>query len=146
MMMISGIAIAAISGFGFLGQLVSALFFKTAVRWGLQEAEEDIDPTFSADGRGEAIWDAMILWVLPVGGVLMALRNPIWPYLALIGGGMYLYFGGRGIITRIVMLRRGIRIAKGGALAVPLTALALWGLAGIYAIALAVAALVGGPI
>ena len=47
--------------------------------------------------RGEAIWDSVTLWTLPLAGVLLLLNNPLWVYFGLVGGGMYLYFAGRGL-------------------------------------------------
>lgn len=74
-----------------------------AARLGLLEPESDVDPTFYADVRGEAIWDTMILWTLPVSGVLLILNISLWACFGLVGGGMYLYFAGRGILTRLAM-------------------------------------------
>ena len=69
-------------------------------------------PAFYADVRGEAFWDMAILWTLPVAGILLLVNSPLWAYFELVGGGMYLYLPGRGIATRLVMQRRGIRIGK----------------------------------
>ena len=95
-----------------LGQVINATAPKVAAKIGLAEPESDVDPTFFVDGRGEAIWDALILWVLPVAGILLLLDNPYWAYFGLAGGGMYLYFAGRMLIVRLVMQRHGIRIGK----------------------------------
>jgi hypothetical protein len=97
-----------------LAQVITVLAPNLAARLGLSEPEADVDPTFFADVRGEAIWDALIVWTLPVAGVLLVLDNPLWVCFGLIGGGVYLYFAGRGIVTRLVMQRRGIRIGKPG--------------------------------
>jgi len=35
-----------------------------------------------------------------------------WAYFGLVGGGMYLYFGGRGILARAAMERRGLQIGS----------------------------------
>ncbi len=93
-----------------LGQTITAFSPKLAVKLGLTEPESDVDPTFYADVRGEAVWDMLILWTLPVAGILLILNNALWAYFGLVGGGSYLYFAGRGITTRLVMQRRGIRI------------------------------------
>ena len=80
-----------------------------AARVGLSEPESDVDSTFYADARGEAAWDMLSLWTLIVAGVLLMLNSSLWPYFGLVGGGMYLYFAGRGIIVRLeldVSLRR----------------------------------------
>jgi hypothetical protein len=124
-----------------LGQFINASSPTLAARLGLAESESDVDPTFFVDGRGEAIWDALILWTLPVAGVLLILNSPRWAYFGLVGGGMYLYFAGRGIAVRLMMQRRGIRIGKPGTLKLFNVVLTLWGLMAVVTIAMAVAAL-----
>ena len=42
-----------------VGQTISTFSPKVATRLGLTEPESDVDPTFYADVRGEAIWDTM---------------------------------------------------------------------------------------
>ena len=124
-----------------LGQMTAALAPALATRLGLTEPEADVDPTFYADVRGEAVWDAMILWTLPVAGILLLLNNPWWAYFGLVGGGMYLYFAGRGIAQRLVMRRRGIRIGKPSYWKGVYVFLTLWGLIAIVTMSMAVAAL-----
>ena len=142
MNMIWGIILAAFSLLAWIGQAVSALAPNAAVRVGLSEPESDVDPTFYADVRGEAVWDTLILWTLPVAGVLFLLNNPLWPYFGLVGGGMYLYFAGRGIIVRLAMQRRGIRICKPGTLKTIYMFLILWGLIAVVTIIMAIKFLV----
>ena len=60
-----------------LGQTISALSPRLAVKMQLIEPESDVDPAFYADVRGEAIWDTMILWTLPVAGILLILNNAL---------------------------------------------------------------------
>ena len=81
------------------------------------------------------------MWTLPVAGVLLVLNNPVWVYFGLVGGGMYLYFAGRGIVVRRVMQRRGIRVGMPETLKVAYVFLALWGLAAVITIVMALAAL-----
>ena len=126
---------------GWLGQTITAFSPKLAVKLGLTEPESNVDSTFYADVRGEAIWDAMILWTLPVAGILLILNNTLWAYFGLVGGGMYLYLAGRGIAVRLVMQRRGIRIGKPGTLKLFYVFLAIWGLIAVVTIIMAAAAL-----
>jgi hypothetical protein len=124
-----------------LGQTVSVLSPKFAIRLGLTERESEVDSTFYADVRGEAIWDSLILWTLPVAGILLITNNGLWPYFGLVGGGSYLYFAGRGIATRLVMQRRGILIGTTNRLRLFYVFLVLWGLIAIVTIILAILAL-----
>jgi hypothetical protein len=126
--------------FCWLGQAITAFFPSAAVKLGLSERESDVDEAFWADVRGEAVWDTMILWTLPVAGLLLLLNHPLWVYFGLVGSGMYLYFAGRGILTRLAMQRRGIRIGYPRALKVVYMFLALWGLISIGTILMAVRA------
>jgi len=121
-----------------VGQTISAFSPKVAAKLSLIESESDVDPTFYVDVRGESIWDTMILWTLPVAGILLMLNNLLWVYFGLVGGGMYLYFAGRGITVRLAMQRRGIRIGKPGTLKAFYVFLILWGLIAVVTIIMAV--------
>ncbi len=136
-----GIILTIISSIGYFGQAITAFWPETATKLGLTEPETDVDSTFYADVRGEAFWDTAILWILPVAGILLIFNNPWWVYFGLVGGGMYLYFAGRGIAVRLVMQRRGIRIGKPETLKMIYVFLTLWGLAAIVTIIMAVMAL-----
>jgi len=141
MNVIWGIILTILSSIAYFGQVISAFWPKTGAKLGLTEAEGEVDPTFYADMRGEAFWDAVTLWTLPIAGVLLILANPLWSYFGLVGGGMYLYFAGRGIIVRRAMQQRNIHIGTPESLKVPYSFLALWGLAAVVTIAMAIAAL-----
>jgi len=141
MNIIWGVILFIISSIGYFGQAITAFWPGTATKLGLTEPEADVDPTFYADVRGEAFWDTAILWTLPVAGVLLVLNSPVWVYLGLVGGGMYLYFAGRGIVVRRLMQRRGIRIGMPESLKVIYIFLILWGLAAVITIVLAITAL-----
>lgn len=141
MNIIWGITLTLISSLGWLGQVITAFWPETAVTLNLTEPETDVDPTFYADVRGEAYWDTAVLWILPVAGVFLLLNNAMWAYFGLVGGGMTLYFAGRGIAARKVMQHCGIRIGTPEAVKVNLVFLALSGLVAIVTIVMAIAAL-----
>jgi hypothetical protein len=124
-----------------LGQVINATSPTLAAKLGLSEPEEDVDPTFFLDGRGEAIWDALILWTLPVAGILLLFDNLYWAYFGLVGGGMYLYFAGRGLIVRRVMQQHDIPIGKPETMKLYNVVLFVWGLIGLVTIIMAVSAL-----
>ena len=86
-----GVILVILSSIGWLGQCVVLFSPALAVKLGVTEPEADVDPVFYADVRGEAYWDAIILWILPVAGILLLFNHPWWPYFGLVGGGMYLY-------------------------------------------------------
>jgi hypothetical protein len=124
-----------------VAQVINAFSPKLAARLGVAEPESDVDPTFFVDGRGEAIWDALILWTLPVAGILLIVNSPLWAYLGLIGGGMYLYFAGRMVVVRLALQRHRIQIGKPGMVKLYNVVLILWGLIAVVTIIMAVAAL-----
>lgn len=141
MNIIWGAILTTFSLIGWLGQTITTLFPQLAVKLELTERETDVDSTFYADVRGEAIWDMLILWILPVAGILLMLDNSLWVYFGLVGGGMYLYFAGRGIVVRFSMKRRGIRIGNPKALSVVYVFLILSGLVAVITIIMAAASL-----
>ena len=89
-----------------VGQIIIAYSPKAAAKIRIIEPESDVDLTFFADMQGAAIWDAISLWTLPFAGILLLFNNSLWPYFGLIGGGMYLYFVGRGIASHLTMQHR----------------------------------------
>lgn len=141
MHIVGGIVILVLAFVAWGGQLIVCLAPETGVRLGLAEAEDDVEPTFWADVRGEAAWDAATLWTLVVAGALLVADHSTWPYFGLVGGGMFLYFAGRGIVTRIAMQRRGLRIGSPQSVRTGLFALAVWGGMALATIAAAVRAL-----
>jgi hypothetical protein len=122
---------------GWLGQTFALLWPRTAGRLGITELESEVDPVFFADVRGEAAWDVLVLWTLPLAGLLLVLDVRSWAYFGLVGGGMYVYFAGRGIAQRVSMRRRGVRAGTPAGLRAVYVALAVWGVVAAITIALA---------
>lgn len=139
--MMWGFVVVALSVVCWGGQALSWLSPATAVRLSLTESDGAVDAAFSADGRGEAIWDTLTLWTMPVAGVLLIADNEAWVYFGLVGGAMYLYFAGRGVFTRIVMRQRGVRIGMQQNVTLALVFLTIWGVMGLVTIVAAVVSL-----
>lgn len=136
-----GIVLVALGLLGWLGQLVAALSPATGVRLGLIEAEASVEPVYWADIRGEAAWDSLTLWVLPLAGLLLMVGEPAWAIAGLVGGGVYTYFAGRGIAARLEMRRRGFHIGSESSVRIAFGALAVWLVAALVTIVSAAAAL-----
>ena len=134
-----GVLIVVVSLPCWAGQVISWIAPDVAERWGLTESAQSVDATFHADARGEAVWDSLTLWTMPVAGILLAGGLDAWAFFGLFAGGMYLYFGGRGVFTRRTITRRGGRVGEPSYLPVAFGALGVWGLMGL---AVAVAAIV----
>ena len=133
----SGIVLLVLGLFAWGGQTWSFLAPSSAQALKLSESMESVEPVFWADIRGEAAWDALTLWTLPVAGALLLFEQSQWAYFGLVGGGIYVYFAGRGIFTRIEMLRNDFRVGEASSVRLGLVMLAIWGVAGGLAIALA---------
>jgi hypothetical protein len=121
-----GLVIVGLGLFAWLGQTVVAVSPATGSRLGLAERQADVDPLYWADIRGEATWDALSLWTLPLAGLLLVLGQSSWAIAGLVGGGAYAYFAGRGILARVVMLREGHRIGSAASVRAGLAFLAVW--------------------
>ena len=138
-----GLVVLLLSSLCWLGQVVSSIAPDLAVRLGLQEADDAVEPVYAADGRGEAAWDALTLWTMAVAGLLLVLDEPAWAYLGLVGGGTYAYFAGRGILTRMTMLRRGFEVGTDANVRRAFAFLTIWGVMALITIVVAVADLRG---
>lgn len=136
-----GVVVVVLGSICWAGQVLVCRSPAMGVRLGISEAEADVEPTFWADVRGEALWDSLSLWTLPAAGVLLILGIDEWAYFGLVGGGMYVYFAGRGIATRRVMQQRGFRIGATANVRVGYVFLVLWGLVALITIAAAASAL-----
>jgi hypothetical protein len=73
--------------------------------------------------------------------VLLVLGVDTWAYFGLLGGGMYLYFAGRGISTRRVLRSSGYRVGIERSVRVAFVMLSIWGIAAAVTIGAAVVAL-----
>ncbi len=125
------------------GQTLSWFAPDTAVKLSLMEGEDTVERVYWADIRGEALWDFLTLWTLVAAGVLLLFDHQAWPYFGLVGGAVYVYFAGRGILTRMEMRRRGFRIGEPSNVRVGLIMLAIWGTFGLVAVITAAVALSG---
>jgi hypothetical protein len=125
------------------GQTLSWVAPSTAEKLGLVEKRESVEPVYWADIRGEALWDFLTLWTLVVAGVLLLSDHEAWPYFGLVGGGIYLYFAGRGILTRLEMQRSGFRVGDPSNVRLGLVMLAVWGVVALITIVTAATALSG---
>ncbi len=92
----------------FVGQLISSVNFGLAQKLGLQEKPETADAILQRAERYAAYWDLVTLAWLPISGLLMIVNYPIWPYVALIGGAIYLDASGREAAKNMSFRHEGI--------------------------------------
>jgi len=133
-----GILLIAFGLIAWGGQVLSVLTPKFAEKLGFIEPEEDVEPVFYADARGEAKWDFITLWTLPFAGILIILNSPLWIYFGMVGGSKYLYFAGRAIFTRLEMKRKEVHKGKPELLKIYFIFVTLWGLIGLATIVKAI--------
>jgi hypothetical protein len=138
-----GVVVVLLSLLSWGGQALSWLAPTIAVRWKLMEAQDDVEPAFWADVRGEAVWDTCTLWTMVVAGVLLITDVNAWVYFGLVGGGMYLYFGGRAILARAAMARRGLRIGSSSNVRLGYVFSAVWAAMGLVTIVAAIVSIEG---
>jgi len=143
MEVVGGVVILALGLLAWGGQTLSRFAPDAAARLSLVEKEETVEPVYWADIRGEALWDAVTLWTLVAAGILLLLGSEAWPNFGLIGGSMYVYFAGRGILTRIEMRSRGFRVGDPQSVRLGLVMLGVWGVAGLATVVASVIALAG---
>ncbi|MBT8103154.1 MAG: hypothetical protein KJO95_09315 [Gammaproteobacteria bacterium] len=125
-----------------LGQALVIFAPRVAVKLGVGEREEDLDRSMYLFERfSQGIMDVLLAWMLPASALMMLLGNEHWPILALVGGGVYLYFPGVFSITRIVLKREGRKIGRPASELTAYVFGTLWTLSALCMIALAVAEL-----
>lgn len=98
----------------YAGQIISAVNFKLAQRWGLQESSDGTDALASHLELWTARWDLAWLWTLPMAGTLMLVDHIWWPYAAMIGGAAAIDTGGREAVKVVGLRRRGVRVGTVG--------------------------------
>ena len=121
----------------YLGQLISVIDLPLAQRLGLQEQSDTIDPIYARDTAGTARWDLLSMWTLPVAGILMLIDSAWWPYLALIGGAVYLDTGGRQGIKLLGYRKEAVRVGTSQAVRLALGVYAAFVILGAIIIAIA---------
>ena len=101
-----GAVVALLSLIAWGGQTVSWLAPRRAHP--LADTGTRSEPAYWIGIRGEAPLDAVTLWTMMVAGVLLILGIGAWAYFGLVGGGMYVYFAGRGLLDHVVAERGGV--------------------------------------
>ncbi len=139
-----GIVVVALAVLAWMGQLISWLAPDTAVRLSVMESEDSVEPSFYADVKGEAMWDAFTLWTLVVAGILLLVGNDWWTYFGLVGGGMFVYFAGRGIASRRSIQQAGFSVGHPKTVMQAYVFLTLWGVVGLITVIAAINSLQTG--
>jgi hypothetical protein len=97
-------------------------------------------PGYVVGIRREAPLDAVTLWTMVVAGVLLIFDVSAWAYFGLVGGGMYVYFGGRGLLNNVAVQREGVPVSDRKSQAISYLILASWAVVGLATIVAAMVA------
>jgi hypothetical protein len=139
-----GVVTVATGLFAWLGQTVTFISPATGAKLGILEPEDEIDPTLRIiEAEAEGLIDMLLVWVLPAAALLMLLQVPIWPYIALVGAGIYIYFSALIMSCRVYLTRHGRKV--GGVASVRATYIfgSIWFATAVAMIVLAVSELSG---
>ena len=105
-----GIIVITVGLLVFIGQALSFFAPDLATKTGLNSPEEDMDKTlYIIETKANGLSDILLTWMFPLSGLLMILDHPSWPFLALVGSGVYLYFACLTIFCRYFLQRQGIK-------------------------------------
>lgn len=108
-----GIFVIAAGLVAWIGQSLAVFALPTAIRLGVCEPEAELDRSmFLFERYSMGIMDILLAWTLPLSALLMLTGSSYWPLIALVGGGVYLYFPGVFMITRMVLKRNGKKVGQ----------------------------------
>ena len=137
---ILGILVIVLGLVCWLGQTLVVVAPRIAEKIGVGEPEEEVERSMYLFERfSQGIPDILLTWMLPASALMMLLDTQHWPILALIGGGVYLYFPSVFSITRIVLKRDGFKVGSPASQTTAYVLGALWTLSAVYMIVLAIA-------
>ena len=144
MVLAIGILILVLGLIAWVGQTLAFLVPSVAMKLGVLEPESEVDPTLHImEAKAEGLVDLLLTWTLPAAALLMILNHPLWPYLGLFGGGVFLYFSGLIILSRVFLKRAGKRVGSPASERAAYLFGCLWALAAFTMIGLAASRLSG---
>lgn len=141
MQLLWGLIVVTLSLLAWGSQFITWVAPRAGARFHFTASDDAGEPSYWIDFRGEAPFASLTLWTMVVAGVLMILDIQEWAYFGLVGGGMYIYFAGGAIFTRIAARRAGVPLGTLLNHKLRYTLLVLWALMGLITIAAAVVSL-----
>lgn len=110
-----GVLVLLLGSIAWIGQALSFLAPSLAMRLGVLEPEGEVDPSLRIiEAKAEGLMDALLAWALPASALLMLLGHPLWPFLAIFGGGVFLYFSGLICFSRVFLKAAGKSVGGSG--------------------------------
>ncbi len=133
-----GIVVIVVGLLVWIGQSLSFLAPDVATRIGLNSPEEEMDQSlYIIETKANGLSDMLLTWLFPLSGLLMILDHKAWPFIALIGSGIYIYFALLTIFTRVFLKKRGKDVGSPSSEKVAYVFSAIWILSGVTMIVLA---------
>lgn len=108
MIVATGIICLVLGSIIVIGQSISATSFSLAQKLGLQENDDATDPLFRSLEINTARWDLIVLWTLPLTGVLMIWGCSWWPAAALVTGAVSIDTAGREMAKVLGLKNAGV--------------------------------------
>ncbi len=137
-----GILVLGLGLLCWLGQSLVFIAPEVAQRFGLVEPREDLDETFYIiEVKSLGLVDLLVTWTFPLAGLLMIIEAPSWPWVALVGCGVYIYMAAAIILRRYYLIKHGKQVGSSAAVRTAYIFGALWLLSATVIIALAVSVL-----
>ena len=62
--------------------------------------------------RANGLSDILTSWIFPLSGFLMLKGQESWPFFALVGGGIYIYFAFLTVFSRVFLKREGFKVGS----------------------------------
>ena len=103
---------------------------------------ERLTPRISQTAK--LLWGVYVLLTVLETGALMLAGSSWWTYFGLVGGGMFVYFAGRGIASRRSIQRAGFSVGAPKTVAQVYVFLVLWGAIGLITAIAAIGSLQTG--
>ena len=108
-----GIVVIVVGLLVYIGQSLSFLAPDIATKIGLNSPEEEMDQSlYIIETKANGLSDMLLAWTFPLSGLLMLFDNEAWPFLALVGGGIYIYFALLTIFSRVFLKKRGKEVGS----------------------------------
>ncbi len=133
-----GIVVIAVGLLVWIGQSLSFLAPDIATRIGLNSPEEEMDESlYIIETKANGLSDMLLTWLFPLSGLLMIFDHKAWPFMALVGSGIYIYFALLTIFTRVFLKKRGKDVGSPSSEKVAYLFSAIWIVSAITMIVLA---------
>ena len=136
---IIGIIVIVLGLLVWIGQSLSFLAPDIATKIGLNSPEEEMDQSlYIIETKANGLSDMLLTWTFPLSGLLMILDHKAWPFFALIGSGIYIYFALLTIFSRVYLKKRGKDVGNPSSERTAYVFSAIWILSAVTMIVLAI--------